>query len=50
MGAFDHRLALSIIYDLTPKIFNDQIANYIVQICLLMALSHSQYIKLQENS
>ena len=33
---------------LTPKIFNDQISNFIVQIYLLMVLSHFQYIKLQE--
>ena len=29
---------------------NDQISNFIVQIYLLMVLSHFQYVKLQENS
>ena len=35
---------------LTPKIFNDQITNFIVQIYFLMDLSDSQYLKLQEDS
>ena len=35
---------------LTPKIFNDQITNFLVQIYLLMISSHSENLKLQENS
>ena len=34
---------------LTPKIFNDQTTNFMVQIYLLMVVSHSQDLKLQEN-
>ena len=35
---------------LTPKIFNDQITNVLLQMYMLMVLCHSQYLKLQENS
>jgi len=34
----------------TAKIFNDQITSFIVKVYLLIVSSHSQYLKLQENS
>ena len=40
----------SILVHFTSKIFNDYITNFIVQIYLLMVLSHYQHHKLQENS